>query len=64
MLYNLCSFVYLCTVIVVHIDCLENPLKMYLIRYQYATISGEKRVCYKTRINTFNKYILSMKNEL
>lgn len=42
MLYNLCSFVYLCTVIMVHIDCLENPLKMYLIRYQYATISGKK----------------------
>lgn len=26
--------------------------------------SAEKRVRYKTHINTFNKYILSIKNEL
>lgn len=24
---------------------------------------AEKKVCYKTHINTFNKYILSIKNE-
>jgi len=44
----------------VHIDCLENPLKMYLIRYQYATISGKKGYVIKhTLIHLINIYYLS-----
>ena len=45
----------------VHIDCLEISLTIFL---KYATVSqGRIKVHYKTHINAFNKYILSIKNE-
>lgn len=48
----------------VHIDCLEISVTIFFFSYKYATVSqGRMKVHYKTRINTFNKYILSIKNE-
>lgn len=46
----------------IHVDCLEISLTMFF--FKYATVSqGRIKVHYKTHINTFNKYILSIKNE-
>lgn len=60
MLYNLCSFVYVCTDIMVCIDCLENPLKMFLIRYQCMQQSAENGYVIKhTLIHLINIYHLS-----
>lgn len=47
----------------VHIDCLEMSFNGFFFN-KYATVSqGRIKVHYKTHINTFNKYILSIKNE-
>lgn len=64
MLYNLFNFVYLCTVIMVHVDCLENPFKDVLNTIPVCNSQRKKGYVIKhTLIHLINIYILSIKNE-